>query len=409
MNMLFKMAWFNIWRNRRRTFLLLCAMSVGLAGVLFFLGLMNGWMDQMLYQSVRTFEGHLKIMQTDYHDHPVVEHALSRMPTAEAWLERDERVAAWAPRVVLSMLLSTPTHSRVLNVVGIDPEREARVSSVSEGLRQGEFLAASQPNRILIGRRLATKLKLKLGRKVVLMAQQRGGDLGSAAFRVAGIFETGQGGFDETTVYILKDDAQTLLNLDDWITEYVAVLHDVTAAEGTAADLGRVVGEAPVKVWTWKGLLPIVVQYQELASRMMLPYYALFYLAMAFGIINAVAMAVGERTHEIGVMIAVGMRRIHIVLLILLEVLYTALMAAAAGVFLGGASVWWLGRTGIDLTAFADAMAYFGLSKMVYPYLLLPGTLLAVSSMFFTALLFSLIPAMRAARLAPVTALRQIG
>jgi ABC-type lipoprotein release transport system permease subunit len=238
------------------------------------------------------------------------------------------------------------------------------------------------------------------------MAQQWGGDLGSGAFRVVGIFDTGAGGFNEGNVYVLKSDAQRVLNLGDRITEVVVMLEEIEQCDATASDLAQRLGDMPINVLTWKDRIPLVAQYIEIAHRFIWPYYAVFYLAMAFGIVNALSMAIGERTYEIGVMLAVGMRRERIVTLILLEALFTAVLAGVTGLAVGGALVGWLGHRGIDFSAFEKAMDYMGVGKVIYPHLEPQSITSAVVVMMVTALVFSLIPAVRAARMMPVAALR---
>lgn len=403
-----RMAWRNIWRNRRRTILLVCAMSAGLVGVLFMVGLMNGWLQEMVNSSVRTYEGHVKILGRGYHDNPIIEHSMDPWPALQAALDEDPRVRAWARRVVVPALLSTPTHSTVVNIIAVDPAKEALVSTARDAVSEGAFLSAARPNQVLVGRRLAEKAGLDVGKKLVLMSQQWGGDLGSAAFRVSGLFESGMGGFDESHVYILLADAQRMLNLGDRLTELVVMCKDIEQSETLAADLAQLKGDAPVEVLSWKERMPLVVQYIELSDRFVLPYYAVFYIAMAFGIVNTMSMAIGERTYELGVMMALGMKRHRIVLLLLLEAVMVAIVAGLAGLALGGLLLGWLGTKGMDLSAFAEGMDYVGVGRVIYPELGPVAAACAVTAMFATAIVFSLIPAVRAARLVPVRALRRM-
>jgi ABC-type antimicrobial peptide transport system permease subunit len=140
----------------------------------------------------------------------------------------------------------------------------------------------------------------------------------------------------------------------------------------------------------------------------MLPYYAIFYVAMAFGILNTMSMAIADRTGEIGVLLALGMSRLRTALLLMTEALWVALTAAVTGTALGGGIVLGLGRRGIDLTRFADAMDYLGVGRVVRPSVTAGGVLAANGAMVAVTLVFCLIPAVRAARLAPVAALRRL-
>jgi len=409
MKTLLKMAWLNLWRNHRRTTLLICAMTAGLAGVLFCAGLINGWLEEMVRSSVRTFEGHVKFMGRDFNRNPVIEHSMPRSPALLRRLAGDDRVAAWTERIAVSALLSTATDSHVVTVMGVDPDRESDVSHLDRAVGKGTFLRGTTSNPILIGRPLAERLDKEVGDKVVLMAQQWGGDLGSGAYRITGIFDTGVASFDQHHVYLLRGDAEALLNMTDRVTEVVVMLQDIEQSRSFAGDYRAVNDPHEVEVLTWKERLPLVARYLELSGRFLLPYYAVFYLAMAFGIVNAISMAVGERTYEIGVMLAMGMRRGRIVFLILLESFFISVIAAFCGTLVGTGTVGLLGRHGIDLTRFAAAMEHFGLGRIIYPFIEPSGIVLAVVTMFITALISTTIPAFRASRMVPVDALRTAG
>ena len=164
----------------------------------------------------------------------------------------------------------------------------------------------------------------------------------------------------------------------------------------------------PLDVLSWTQRMPFVVRSIELSNQMMIPYYAIFYVAMAFGIVNTLLMAIGERTHEIGVMMAIGMRRRRLVLLIMLESMLIALVASILGTAAGCGIVAWLGQVGIDLTAMAEGIDYMGFDRVLYPRLEWPGVIIAAVSALIVAAVFSLYPAIRAARLTPVKAIREI-
>jgi len=407
-SVLAKMAWLNIWRNRRRTIIMLLAMTVGLAGILFEQALINGWLDEMVDSAVRTFEGHVKVLGEGYHENPVVENCMEIPSSLHAWLDADPRVRAWSERIVARGLLCTPSHSRVVTVIGIDPDREKAVSDISDAMREGVFLSPGSAGAVMMGHRLAEKIKARLGRKTVLMAQQLGEELGSGAFRVRAIYATGSGGFDENHVYLLKSDAQKLLGLTNRITEVVVMLHDIDQSDSFGEDLARRLKDSPVEALSWKQRLPLVARYLELTGKFVLPYYAVFYLAMAFGIVNTMSMAIADRTAEIGVFLALGMSRSRIVLLLLLEVCWISLLACVTGLVLGGGLVWHFGTRGMDLSRFADAMDFLGMGKVIYPYLTTLGIVISSAVMIAVSLVFCLFPAIRAARRTPVHALRTV-
>ncbi len=409
MKILLQMAWHNIWRNKRRAIILLCAMSAGLAGVLFCMGFVNGWLDQMVESSVNRCEGHLRVMGLGYNENPLIEYAFEPVPDLAATLDEHNHVKAWANRVVAQGMLSTASKSYVVNVVGIEPERERALSIVAGSICEGVFLDSAVSGKALIGARLAEKLKTKVGKKVVIVSQQFGGDMGSGAYRIAGIFDTHSAGFDESHVYVLRSDAQELLGLGDRITETTIMLDKIEVAEAFAGELKCQVPTDDVEVLTWKDRMPFAVQSLEMSGRYMIPFLGLFYIAMAFGTVNTLHMAVSERTHEIGVMRAIGMNRLRLVLLILFESFFLAVIAVVVGSTVGWAIIACFGASGMDLSMLAAGMDYLGVERVLYPYLESSQVVGASVTTFVIAILFSLFPAIRAARLAPVEAIRQVG
>lgn len=409
MMMLIKMAWLNIWRNKRRATILLCAMTTGLFGVLVSMGVTNGWISQMVEGAVQTYEGHVKIMGAGYNDNPIIENSLEVTPAITEALTQNPEVNAWSERIVVQGLLSTAEHSLVVRMAGIDPEQEQHVSVISKAMVEGSFLDQQQVLPILIGKRLLDKINGRVGSKVVLMSQRLDGEVGSSAFRITGVFDTGNAAFDESMVYVPMNDARSMLGLSNRVTEVAVVLNDIDASKAVAAQLTDKIGNPDIEILSWQQRLPLVVEMIRLSTNVMIPYYAIFYIAMAFGIVNMLLMSIGERKYEIGVMLAVGMSRSRLVLTILIESLFLGVVAIIFGTALGWGVVGWFTVHGIDLSALAEGMAQFGLGRYLRPYLNVEGVVLAGVATLFVSILSAFSPARRAARMVPVEAIRSVG
>ncbi len=409
MNPLVKMAWLNLWRNPRRTAILVCAVAAGLVGILFSMAFVNGWIRQMVADAVGTYEGHVKILARGYNDNPVIENSFEPSERVRAALAGDPRVKSWVERAAVQGLLSTPEHSLVVTIIGTDPQREGEVSTAFRMLAAGRPLSGEAEGEILLGEDLAEKIKKGRGKKVVLMSQQLGGEIGTAAFRAAGVFDVGSGSYNEAHVYITLGEAQRMLNLGGRVTEIAVLLHDIAMCDAVAADLAARLDDPSLEVLTWRQRLLYVHETLEMMGDYTWIYYAIFYLAMAFGIVNTLMISIGERTHEIGVLMAVGMTRTRLMMVILLESFFIAVVAVAAGLAAGGALVGWFNVRGIDLSAFAEGMDLFGMAHVIRPALAAADLYSAVAGTFVISILFSLLPAWRAARLVPVEALRRTG
>lgn len=409
MNPLVKMAWLNIWRNPRRTVILVCAVAAGLVGILFSMAFVNGWIRQLVSDAVGTYEGHVKVLARGYNDNPVIENSFEPSERIRSALESDPRVRSFVARAAVQGLLSTPEHSLVVTIIGTDPEREGDVSTVFRMLREGRALSGGAEGEILLGRNLSEKIRKGPGKKVVLMSQQLGGEIGTAAFRAVGLFDVGSGSFNEANVYITLREAQRMLNLGGRVTEIAVLLHDIADSDAVAADLAARLGDESLEVLTWRQRLPYVRETLEMMGDYTWIYYLIFYIAMAFGIVNTLMISIGERTHEIGVLMAVGMTRARLMAVIVLESFFIAVVAVAAGLAAGAALVGWFNARGIDLSAFAEGMDLFGMAHVIRPVLVAADVGSAVAGTFAIAVLFSLLPAWRAARLVPVEALRKAG
>lgn len=409
MSTLFKMAWLNLWRNPRRTFILLCAMAAGLVGILFSISFVRGWTRQMREDAVGTYEGHIKILAAGYSDQPVVEHHMADAARLSEALEADPRVRGWVRRIVVPGLLATAEHSLVVTIIGTDPARERDVSTATRTLYDGQFLTAGGSGEMLIGRDLSEKIRKGVGRKVVVMAQQFGGEIGTSAYRVAGLYDSGNGPFNERHVYVTLAEARRLLNLEGGITEIAVMLNDIQMSPAVAADLRSRIRDPGIEILTWSQRMPFVRETLKMVDQFSWPYYAIFYIAMAFGVVNTMMMSIGERTHEIGVLRAVGMTRARLMGMIMLESLFIAGVATAAGLALGSGLVRGYAVRGIDLSAFSEGLEQFGMAHVIRPALQADDTAWACAGTFAVSLLFSLLPAWRASRLAPVEALRKTG
>ena len=409
MNPLVKMAWLNLWRNPRRTAILLCAMAAGLVGILFSMAFVNGWIRQMVADAVGTYEGHVKILAKGYNDDPTIEHSFEPTEKIRTALAGDPRIQSWVPRVAVPGLLSTPEHSLVVTIIGTDPARELEVSTACRMLVAGRALSGEDPGEILLGEDLAKKTQKGLGKKVVLTSQQLGGEIGTGAFRAAGLFDVGNGGYNERNVYVALDEARRMLNLGGRVTEIAVRLGDIADSEAVAADLAARLDDPALEVLTWRQRLPYVHETLEMMGRYTWIYYAIFYIAMAFGIVNTLMISIGERTHEIGVLLAVGMPRMRLMRLILLESGFIAVVAVGVGLAAGGALTGWFHVRGIDLSAFSEGMDLFGMAHVIRPVLAAADVCSAVAGTFAISILCSALPAWRAARLVPVEALRRTG
>ncbi|MBI2752623.1 MAG: ABC transporter permease, partial [Betaproteobacteria bacterium] len=318
-------------------------------------------------------------------------------------------VEAAAPRVQVQALVSSAAKSEGILLVGIVPAAEREVTFIERTIVEGKPLSAGSDRDILIGRKLAERLAVKPGEKVIVMAQAADGELGTGAYRVSGIFATESGSFDGAMAFVTLPAAQALLALDSRVSTINLRLRDRDALPKTLPGLQGLVAPAGLSMAPWQALLPQIEQMVRLIRVFSNILLVIAFIVVAMAIMNTVFMAVAERTREFGVMMALGTPPAAIQRMVVYETLALMLLASFIGYSVGFMLVEYFGRQGIDLSGFFRGYSTIpGLTGIVHPKFVasriaVPGLLL-----FAASVLVSLYPAARAARLDPVRAIRHV-
>lgn len=404
--MLFTIAWRNIWRNRRRSLIIMVSVIVGVSAVMVNDGLMVGMVHQMLDNQIGSHVSHIQIHAKGFNDNPVVQNVVPDRLRVERALESTAAVRDWSRRNVSFGLLSSARNSAGGRIIGVEKENETAITSIHASIIEGRYLSG-EPREMLLGRRMAEKLKVGLGDRVVGMASAMSGDVGSELFRVVGIYETLSSDFDKGYVFTSLQDTRNMLELGDNVLEYAVIVEDLDDIEHVTQKLRATLG-AEYEVLSYTDLLPLLVAQVELYGQMMYIIYIIIGLAMIFGIVNTMLMSVFERIQEFGVLMAIGMKNSYVFRMVMIEALLLALIGTGAGLLLGIAMLLPLGTIGIDLSIFAESLTSFGSGAIIYPRLTVNSIVSVLLIIPVTALLGALYPAVKATRLQPVTAIRYV-
>jgi len=401
-----RLAWRGALRNPRRTAVVVTAVAVGIWGSLVSMALNFGMVVGMVDTAIATELGHLQIHARGYEAEPVLETRLSDggLAAMNALSDR-EGLHAWSPRIRGQGLLNSPHASVGVRVVAVDPGREPAVSLLSDSVVEGEWLIDDAAQRVLLGHSLANRLQVGVGRKIVLSVQDLEGNLTGRAVRVGGIFATPSDALDRATVVMRLTDAQSLFGLGDAISEIVVLVEDRATIDDLAGSLAQALG-ADAEVRSWEELQPMLVYMVNSFDTMAWYIYGAVFVAMSFGIANVLLMAVYERTREIGMMMAMGMKRSRVVTAVVLESMFVTGLGLAIGVAASVGTVWWLGD-GIDLSGFSEALTAYGIGTRIVPVLRMSDLGIPLMVAGIAALLASSWPALRAAGLRPSEALRR--
>ncbi len=401
-----KLAVRGLARNRRRSLITLIAVAVGLAGLVFLWGYVGGINRQMIGNITSYLTGHVQIHQKGYHDDPTLDLAFAGPGGLAPRLAATGTVTAFAPRVEGKALASGPDKTRGVLVIGIDPVRERAVTTLARAIKQGKYLEADDPQGIVLGARVAEILRVVVGDEVTLVTQAADGSIGAGRYRVRGIFASGIDLIDGVYVFLTLPAAQELFVLEGRVTTLAARLAELDRLPATQAALARAFGP-DYEVLGWERLMPALADDVEFHE--MLTYIILFvvFVVVVLGLANTILMGVMERTHELGVMLALGTAPAEIARVMLYEALLLGVAGVAFGDALGMSVVAWFGSQGLDMSHYAKAVQMMpGLTGIVYPSIG-GGELLMLSLLVLaTTVAASVYPAWKAATLMPIAAIR---
>jgi len=403
--MIFTISWRNIWRSRTRSLVVMGAIVVGIWALIFLLSFSSGMSESYVNNAIRNQLSHIQIHQPEFMDEKEVQYYFEQGSEKRQQLVRIPHVEEVAVRSLGNAMLSTSRGARGVQIRAVEPELEKRVTHLEEKIVDGEYFG-DRKNELLLSERLADKLGVKVRSKVVLTFQDTENEITTAAFRISGLFDTGNNMYDEAVLFIKRTDFNRLLDKEDIAHELAILLTDSDALDNATAEAQKLFPNLLVQ--TYREISPDVQLYESQLDTTATIFIFIVMLALVFGIINTMLMAVLERMKELGMLMAVGMNKLRVFAMIMLETIMLALVAAPIGMLLGYGTVSYFGKVGISLEAFSQGMQQFGLSEIVYLSLSSGIYIQLAIAVVITAIVGSIYPAFKAIRLRPVEALQKI-
>lgn len=403
--MIWSVSWRNVWRNKVRSLIILTAIAIGIFAGVFSWAFYRGMLVQRIENAIKTEASHIQLHHKKYLQDPDVKYFIPDVVPKAAEIQELESVKATSPRTLLnSMILSAETGSGV-RIMGVDPEKEKQVTDLYTHIVEGKYFEGVKRNPIVIGQKLAEKLDVKLHSKVVLTMQQMDGTITRSQFRIAGIYKTPNSAYDGTNVFVKQSDLKPLIALAENAGHEIAVLlKNNDSLKESLAQIQQKYPDADVK--TWREIMPDVSVVEETGDVSMYFFIIIILLALLFGIINTMLMAVLERTKELGMLMAVGMNRLRVFFMILLETVYLSLFGGLVGIIFAYILTFIAHKQGIDISQFSSAFSSMGYSSIVYPALEIGIAIKVTIMVFFTGIIGAIYPAIKALRMKPAEALR---
>lgn len=409
--MIFSIAWKNVWRNKLRSSIVIASITIGLLGGIFYLAFAKGMVQQQVSSAIQSEISNIQIHHPQFLINNEINFVINNPSEKVKNIRALKGVTEATSRITSSAMASSAITGTGIFIKGIDVGEEKRVTNINSLIIDGTYFDTKVKNPIVIGEKLALKLKVKTRSKIVITIQNTAGDISYSAFRVVGIYKTNNSNYDLMNVFVKKEDLVKILGFDITKATEIAVLLDHnnmgdSVSAKTNKLFSKEISEKKLVVRTWEEISPVLKMMNEMTIQYSMIFVIIILVALSFGIINTMLMAIMERVREIGMLMAIGMNKIQVFLMIMLETIFLSITGGILGLSLSWILVEIMGITGIDLSVIADGLNSMGYSSFVYPeldsyYYILIGLLVVV-----TAIFASIMPARKALKFNPAQAVR---
>lgn len=405
--MILKIAWRNVWRNPTRSLVVILAMFIGMLFGLFSSTFMTGWMQQRLNDGIETETSHIQIHHPEFKNSDDLNTYIANADQLGQQIKQIEGVNGVSERLKIQAMVASAETSTGIMILGVDPNSESQVINLPEKIIEGNWFESKRRNSVVIGQKLADKLKVKIRSKIVLRLQDAEGNITGGAFRVVGIFKTINSTFDERFVWVTKKDLNKLTLLPDDIAHEIAVhVEDQKLLAHTVEQIKAL--NPDVITESWQDVSPELGYLTEIGNTYQYFLVIIILLALGFGIVNTMLMVVLERIRELGMLMAVGMNKRRIFTMIVLESIMLSIVGGFAGIAGGIGLTEYLQIDGIDLSLWGEGLTQWGFAPIVYPMYDVSMVITISILVILTGILASLYPAYKGLKLNPSEAIRVI-
>jgi ABC-type lipoprotein release transport system permease subunit len=401
----FKLAYRNVGRNKTRSLLSALAVGIGMALLLLMAAVLEGEMKGALQNTIRLQSGHLQVRPASYEEGKSSlkwEDLIENPEQVAEQIKSIPQVTVATPRLIASTILTVRDESKGVQILGIDPDSAAN-QPFQEGMLSGEFIKSDDREGILVGNILADKLSLKVNDKVNLLVTTSNGDVNEQLFTIRGIFTTRTPSYDENMIFMPLAKAQAITVTENHASTIFITLQDLNQADAVAQALQG----NNYQVLTWRDQNAFITQFEDFANAFFIILYLIVLGITATVVTNTLVMAVFERTREIGILSAIGMKGRGIMAQFLAEAALLATGGVIGGLIIGGALVAYFTVYGIYIGDYGISGVLF--EDHIYAHLTLQNTINLTILTYIVTLIASLYPARLAARLEPVEALHGLG
>ena len=378
---------------------------IGVWAGTFLMAFYMGVTDDRITNAIETEISHIQIHHTEFKKEYDIKYDIPRGSEILQKISGNKNVKSAAGRIVTFGMISAPAGSSGIKLNGIMPSAENNTTKLNSKITKGEYFNEKTPNSIIISEKLTEKLKVKLKSKVVITFEDSQSNIITGAFRIIGLYKTYNTPYDEMNIFVSIEDINTLLESKDGINEIAVLLHDNKSMDIVKNELKNEYSDLQIENWTEISpelnlILTTVQQYMDILM-------AIIMLALAFGVINIMLMTVLERKNELGMLMAIGMSKSRVFVMILFETIILVFTGCPPGSLLSYLTISYFGDKGINLSVFSDAYSSFGFSSMAYPKLEFEYYIRIALFVMTMAIISSVFPARKALKLRPAETIRK--
>jgi len=368
--------------------------------------LSRGMMKQMLERYIMAHVSHIQIHDSGFENDNDVHKVVPEHEKVDKILSSSPYIEHFSKRITVFGLLSSANASAGVAIIGIEPTKEKFITDIHTKIISGKYLTDNL-HEVVIGEKIAEKLEVEVGDKVVSVASDVNGNVSNELFRVAGIYRTSDDNFDKTYIYIPVQTAQSMLGLGDDVHEYAMITANTKFVQQYKDTLSKAIG-GNYEIMTYWDKMPMMLSWVDMYDQMIAIMYLIIGFAVLFGIINIMLMAVFERIHEFGVLMSIGMKKWGVFKMVMQEAFMLGFVGTVIGFALGMAIYYPLSIYGIDFSIYAESLSSYGLGSILYPIMTKEVVIYSFVTMPFITLIGAIYPALKAIKLQPTEAMRHV-
>ena len=401
-----KMAWKNIWRNRNRTIVTMAAIFFATVLSILTQSLQDGVFDNLIKNVVSFYTGYAQVHKQGYWDEQILENSFEANTVTEQKILRTKNITGITPRLESFALASAADITKGCMVTGIRPQQENEITALQKKLVQGAYLHDND-NALLVSQGLAERLKLSVNDTLVLIGQGYHGSTAAGKYPIKGIVKFGSPDLNDKTVFMPLSAAQDFYSAYGMITSYILSLNDTRQLQPAAVAVRKTLGPA-YEVMTWEEIIPDIKQHIKSDTDSTKYIQGILYLLICFGIFGTLLMMMAERKFEMGMLVAIGMKKIKLILLLLMESVLTVLAGCIIGIMVSIPLVHYLNKHPLKMGGeTAKAYERFGF-EAIFPTSTDASNFINQGLIVLAiGLLLSLYPVYKIIRLNPVTAMKK--